>query len=409
MMDSSVGLISGHSEKSFTGKGCVIRKIKIAGTPQGAEIGKIAGSFSYVRYDDPMENIVKEWRDIEDVYSLGVVDEEGRPLGIIVKRELMDILGQPYGRELHITKTAERMMRRVRSFDFNKNLFSVSEQISADLYNPGNTYYLLTTGEERFGGIFSTRDMLIYLSKMSTSDITLATRLQACIVKEETFFSETGFEILGASRMAKGVGGDFYSIEKYNSDRWVFSICDVSGKGISASLISMTIGGMLSIWDMKNGLDTFIGRLNRYIINNFESGRFITGVFMDFNPENRKITVYDMGHSYIYLHREGRINQIRTKCGCPPLGIEPSLNPVGAVLSLKKEDLLIVITDGIEEQTDTMGTPFSIRRVGEIIQRERGNGVKAIKKKLFDAIDEHRKNQTIHDDMTLVMLDYMGE
>jgi sigma-B regulation protein RsbU (phosphoserine phosphatase) len=39
--------------------------------------------------------------------------------------------------------------------------------------------------------------------------------------------------------MARGIGGDYYHLARLDNGNWLCAVCDVSGKGVSASLVSV--------------------------------------------------------------------------------------------------------------------------------------------------------------------------
>jgi len=65
-------------------------------------------------------------------------------------------------------------------------------------------FYLLVDGAGRYSGIFSTIDLLIYLSNLTSRDILLAQRLQTAIVKERLSFSLKRTTVRGCSRFMQG-------------------------------------------------------------------------------------------------------------------------------------------------------------------------------------------------------------
>jgi len=374
---------------------------------RGEVIGKIASSYYFIYNDVKIEALAEALLENETVTTLGVVDKDGGILGIVVRKELFDLLGQQFGRDLFRHKTVAKIIRDVPRFNFNRNLFSVSEEISEYTAKKTMQYFLLTIGNT-FMGIFSTRDMMYYLSDMTTRDLNLAKRLQRSIVKEESILNGDTFNILGASHMAKGVGGDFYHFARYAPQKYVLSVFDVSGKGISASLISTIIGGMVQFHDFNNGIQPFVKKLNNYITITFELEKFITGVILDFDETNGTVTIHDMGHAYIYIFRNGKLHRIRTNRRTIPIGIQPELISEGVPFQMAKDDIILLLTDGVEEQPNEHGEEYGIRRLANILQLNRHRGLMKMKNELLYNLHEFRHTQPQYDDITMVMLEYTG-
>lgn len=372
----------------------------------GMVIGKIASAFHRVRAGTKIRDLAEALLENENIFALGVVDEADRVTGIVVRRDLFDILGKPFGRDLYTNKTVEKVMKPAVRFDAATNIFAVAEELAGTLNASVIGYYVLTGGDDVFAGVFSSKDLLICLSEMTRTDIELARRLQAGMVREEFMEGSPRFAVVGASSMAKGVGGDYYSIRRYDGVRRLLAVCDVSGKGIAASLVTAIIDGMLSIYDFSGGLRHFIIRLNEYIALTFQSERFVTGVFADFDEHSGEVVLYDLGHSYIFVYRDGRLSKITTKDDNIPLGIQRDILPRSARFALQRDDLLIIITDGIIEQLNPGGEQYGIKRLAGKIQEFRHKGLKRIKDELFADIAGFRGREVQHDDMTMILLEY---
>lgn len=375
---------------------------------RGEVIGKIASSYYYIYNDVKIEALAEALLENESVHSLGVIDRNEKIQGIIVRKELFDLLGQQFGRDLYRHKSVEKIIRKVPCYNFNRNLFSVSEEISDYTAKKTMQYFLLSVGD-KFMGIFSTRDMMYYLSDMTSRDLNLAKRLQRSIVKEESVLNGETFNIVGASHMAKGVGGDFYHFARYAPHKYILSVFDVSGKGISASLLSTIISGMVQFHDFNNGISPFVKKLNNYITVTFELEKFITGVILDFDDTNGIITIHDMGHSYIYILRNSTLHRIRTNKQTIPIGIQAELTSKGVPFQLKKDDVILIITDGVEEQPNEYGEEYGNRRLANILQRNRHRGLIKMKNELLYNLHEFRHTQPQYDDITMVMLEYTAE
>ncbi|MFP4409833.1 MAG: CBS domain-containing protein, partial [Spirochaetaceae bacterium] len=235
-------------------------------------IARIATNFYYCREDEKIFALADKLRENETIMAVGVVDEKDKVVGIIVRKDFFNTMVRPYARDIFRNHPVSEIVQQGRVFDADINLFSVSEEISEDMRKPGVTYYLLTNEDGLFRGIFSTQDMLLYLSQITQSDIALARKLQSRIVRERHFVVGRSFEFVASSRTAKGVGGDYYEIRQFQENLWMAALCDVSGKGVAASIITAIIWGMMSMFSFTKGcLAEFVRSLNEYIVQTFES------------------------------------------------------------------------------------------------------------------------------------------
>lgn len=373
----------------------------------GETIGAIASGFQYVALGAKIDDLAGELLKDERIHAVGVVNEQGGVEGVILRDDLLGMLSKPFGRELFHNKLIDRAVKRVKVFGFTRSVYSVAEELAGDLGSTETRHYALIDGRSRFAGLFTSDDLVQYLSEMTQRDLALAQKLQSCIVREEVALRSPRSVILGASRMARGVGGDYFSIRNYAEGRFLLAICDVSGKGMPASLLSVLMDGMLSVYDLHRGIEGYIVSLNSYIYTTFRTDKYITGVFVDFDEERGTATVYDMGHSYQYLLRNGRFIQLKLKYRSLPIGIDPRCAPRGNSFTLQSGDLFMLFTDGIEEQRNVEGDELGISGIVPVVKRIRPAGVKAIKEGILEEIRNFKGTQTQQDDITMILLEYL--
>ncbi len=369
-------------------------------------IGNAAGFNCFVDKDETVSRLHDALVKDNDIYALAVVDGEYRVQGIIVRREFFNLLSSPDKRELYSRRTVASLMRQAPVFSADANVLSVSDEISDKLNQPSMTYYMLVREPGRFAGIFSSKDILVYLSEMTKKDIESAKKLQSGIVRAERLETSERVSMVGASSMARGIGGDFYDFKNYDNENWFITVCDVSGKGIAASTIPPLIGGMLSGYDFRNGIRKFVVTLNDYLFSKFNTEIYVTGVFSVINTRNMETTLFDTGHSYLFIHRDGKLLKLATKEENIPMGIQKELQIRGVKFTAQPGDIMVLLTDGVIEQRGSGDEKYGEKRLGDLITRYRDMGLKRIKDEVFAEVAVHRGNLPQQDDMTLVMVEY---
>lgn len=375
---------------------------------RGQMIGKLATGYYYTFNDTMIKDLAQELNKNPEILSLAVVDKELKPLGVIIRKELFDMLGKPFGKEVFENKMAERFLIKVPVFDKERNILSILDELDRKMSRHKTERYLLQNKDGKFNGIFTNIDLLSYLSEITQTDIKLAKQLQTSIVKENYSLYESHFNLFAVSRMAKGVGGDFYTSLQYHPNHWVLSICDVSGKGVAAALVTAILGGVVSMYDFKDGLAHFIKKLNHYIFESFNTEKYLTGIFMKMDARTGKITLFDMGHSYLYLYRNNMMYKMKSDVKNFPIGITLELDPQSSHISLIPGDILIACTDGIPEQTNEAGEEYGISKIASYIRKHLPRGLEKMGRDLFDNIQHYKGKEPLRDDMTLLILQYKG-
>ncbi|MBN2080100.1 MAG: SpoIIE family protein phosphatase [Spirochaetes bacterium] len=357
-----------------------------------------------MRDDVIVEDLLRELNENPSVPSVGVIDGAGTVAGIVTRDMFFDILGRPFGRDLYKNKMVRTIMMPARQFLANGKIFTIADELEDDLRIPKDLHYVIIDDNHGFAGIFTNRDLLVYLSEISRREIDFAKSIQSVIVPEETLFVGRSFKALAATAMAKEVGGDYYCVKKIDDSNWFFSICDVSGKGISAALLSVLMGGINYISDFSAGIREYVMRLNQFIFDSFMGERFMTGVFAMFSEETRKMIVYDAGHSLVFLWRSRRLASLKSVSQNIPLGIDGKYQPACYTVALMPGDMMIMITDGIEGQSNQEGERFGVARLHSRVRNMDVVDIKKLKDEIFQDIGRFRGHQAQDDDMTMLLL-----
>ncbi len=372
----------------------------------GEVIAKLASSRMFISQDASVYDLAEGMEKNPGIFGVGVVDQKGVPVGIVLRRELFDNLGKMNGRDLYKRKLAPTVMSPPRIFRDDMSIFSVADILSEELSKGASLYYMLVDGSGRFAGIFSTTDLLIYLSNITARDISLARRLQNAIVKETFSFSGKRTLLLGASAMAKEVGGDFYVLKRLDDGKLLIAICDVSGKGIAASLITAVLGGFFDGYTESNSVKSFARTLNRYIIDTFSLEYFVTGIIIEFDEDTGEAIICDMGHSYMLVMEGAKLMRLGSETANPPLGVQPDLNPVTRTYRMKPGSLLVLFTDGVIDQTDGNGHDYTEQRLWGLLKTHGGLAPQQLSGRLAADLSSFRGEAPQRDDVTFVIMKY---
>ena len=195
--------------------------------------------------------------------------------------------------------------------------------------------------------------------------------------KLSTAFTETEYaDFAGYYKGAKGVSGDYFSYLQLNEFDWGIIKCDVSGKGVSASLIMVQIATIFidyfSSWNVAThpkSLTTVLVRVNDLLEQMGFVGRFAALTIGILNVKSGKLRLCHAGDNQVHIYRAaiGKVECV-TLAQTPAAGILPTtLIPNGFPeydLALNKGDVLLLFTDGMEESKrnfrDKEGAPYTL-------------------------------------------------
>lgn len=378
--------------------------------PNTQSISRIASSYKYCRANTRTYQLADALTADKTAMAVAVVDDQMNVVGIVIRKEFLTIMVRPYARDVFRNDPVSEIMQEAATFFVDANIFSVAEGLGATLQSQEISYFVLEDRHRKYAGVFSTQDMLVYLSNLTTTDIQLARQLQARIVKEREFIVGDEFEFVGVSNAAKGVGGDYYEIRHIREGKWIVALCDVSGKGVAASIVTATIWGMMNMYDFSAGsLADFVSRLNESVVHTFESEKFVTGIFLIFDEHTRNVTVCDMGHSHIFLLRRGSIRRINTKQENVPIGIISGFTPRVSTFNPLELDTVFVLTDGLTEQKNEDGNAYNLDHIGRLLSPRSTLPVELLADDLLKDFHTFRGRQSLSDDVTFVLLRFQKQ
>jgi sigma-B regulation protein RsbU (phosphoserine phosphatase) len=183
---------------------------------------------------------------------------------------------------------------------------------------------------------------------------------QALLPRSSPFIP--GFRVSGLSIPAGAIGGDWYDFIPLENGRWGLVLADVSGKGTAAALLMSATRGMLrSLAQTGSGPGEVLTCLNKLMVEDFPSGRFVTMVYAEFDPATRTLRIANAGHlPPLLVDSEGH-RWIATEHGLP-LGIAPSKFSETEV-TLGPEARLAFYSDGITEAALESGEEYGPERL----------------------------------------------
>lgn len=375
-------------------------------------IGSLASSHYYTHQNNRVQDLADYLDKNPHIFILGIVDDNMKCVGIMTKRDFQDKVGTRFGRDLYSKRKIIDLASEARTFKIKKNIFTVAAKINDELASTSNVYYALRRNDETFYGIFSSKDMLVFLSSITQKEMDMAEKIQTNIIKNNMYVEDESYTAVGYSKMAQAIGGDYYNIIKYDSNRCLLVLCDVSGKGISASIVTGIIGGMFDTFNIKDGFKQFLVKMNRYIYRTFNLNKYITALIMNLDAHNGKVRIIDLGHCMaegnFYLVRNNKFHIIRNRNYGIPIGLEEDIEVETDSLELNDGDRIIVCTDGLHDQFNENGEGFDVAKLEKLVLDNNDRKPQELQKLIVSEIKEWRNGQPAFDDMTFIIIDYRG-
>lgn len=253
-------------------------------------------------------------------------------------------------------------------------------------------------------------------------EIALASRIQSRILASADLATHPRLEIENFHRSHSEIGGDLYDFIRVGSDRVLFYVGDVSGKGISAALVMSNLQGQIrTLAELGVPLPKLLAQLHRRLIQLYgenESG-FVTlflGLIDLSEPQRATLTYLNAGHPPPLLLRQGTVMPLQANLSL--LGVDipgmPAVESVAPIqLTLEPADHLVAYTDGLIEQTSPKGEVLGVEKLQEMLTGYAPPSAKALLSYIRQLLEDHRKGrmtpasdptkpQAMEDDTTII-------
>ncbi len=230
------------------------------------------------------------------------------------------------------------------------------------------------------------------------------------------------YSLYGFTQPAQKVGGDYYQyfLSKGDEEYIDFVICDVSGKGVSASLIVENFDAALKLYKtMFEDIELMMFYVNNFICENIILGKFITAFFARVHRKTGIIHYVNAGHNapYLFKKKNGKIKTTELKnCG-PILGLTKDFAYSSHFLKMDPDDALVAFSDGIVEAMDKREMLFGEKKLIKSYEKaltiysKNADTTKAqfIAEFIREEINIFQDRDNQHDDLTMVVLTRSGE
>jgi sigma-B regulation protein RsbU (phosphoserine phosphatase) len=212
-----------------------------------------------------------------------------------------------------------------------------------------------------------------------------------------------GVEFATLFEPSAALGGDYFDILRLDQARLAVMIADVSGHGLSSGLRMAMLKAAFSILiEQEESPAAILRRLDTLVRGSAEERFFVTATLSLIDLAGGRVELWNAGHPPTYLLRRGDAREIVLPGS--PLG---SLGQAygHATIELAAGDVLVWLSDGFIEATDSGGEPFGYERVLEALSGA-GATILEVRARLLSAVERHAAGQPADDDRTLVVMGY---
>jgi serine phosphatase RsbU (regulator of sigma subunit) len=236
----------------------------------------------------------------------------------------------------------------------------------------------------------------------------IAREIQSNILPRE-YPSGDNFEIAGAYKSAREIGGDYYDFIEFDDRHLGILVADVSGKSLPGMLV------MLMTRDIVKGLTRncmeparLLAEVNRRLLPNIKKGMFVT-MFLGVLDRHEGLFRYaSAGHNPLLVVRGAAGAAELTKTRGYPLGMVPHEMFEKRVecceINLAEGDWVVQYTDGVNEAQDAGGNEFGVERFARAVEANRSLGASQLVERVMAEHSAFVQGAPQYDDITLLAL-----
>jgi anti-anti-sigma factor len=207
------------------------------------------------------------------------------------------------------------------------------------------------------------------------------------------------------------VGGDYYDFVVVDEDTLGVVVADVSGKGVPGSLVMTMIRTALRMEARGNySANRVMSNMNDFVTDDMKRDMFVTVFYVILDSKNRVISYASAGHNPMILYRAESEETFFLNPRGFPVGISLPDDDLFSrsidveKVKLKKDDMLIIYTDGVTEAMNNKREQFGEERLIECIK----DGGKLPPQEFIDLLTKRIKEFTgdepQNDDITVVAI-----
>jgi len=240
------------------------------------------------------------------------------------------------------------------------------------------------------------------------NDLRLARNIQQnVLLKKERYF--TFLQIASLYNPHSEVSGDFYDIAEIKPEVVRFFIADVTGHGLQAALVTMTLKSEYDFFKSKElAPDQLLTELNKSFIEKVKGANiFATAFILDIHHEKNLVEYSSAGHPPQILlasTEHDKVNILTTK-GLP-LGVLETSRYLSGQQRIEKGARAYLYTDGITEAHNEELQEFGSERFVEEILKTREKSVETQLRTIHEIISLFSGKSPVADDQTFIVVQF---
>ena len=204
---------------------------------------------------------------------------------------------------------------------------------------------------------------------------------------------------------ARGISGDYFDAIRLDDKRILYTICDVAGKGVPASMLMIMIRTILHTISHKHkAAHTLLRELNYHIAGRIGVDQYATMAVFILDTERREISYSNAAHHPLYIFRnKERIFRSFDTEGLP-IGVDKQSQFGHKRIRLESGDYIFLFTDGLPEARNSRGEELTNEKLLKLLAHNTDREPEDLAESVKNYILRYSKDSKQHDDQTFLAL-----
>ena len=248
-------------------------------------------------------------------------------------------------------------------------------------------------------------------SKIRKRDIRQASEIQRSFVKTDypAFPGRTDIDLFALYKPAQGVSGDLFDYFFIDEEHLVFTIGDVSGKGVPAAFFMSVAQTIIKKNAIKTSARDIVTFVNKELYTTNQHQFFLTLFLGVFNVKTGLLKYCNAAHTAPYvLKGNGELLELAQSHGLP-LGLYSDKLYEEAEINLSIGDSIVLYTDGVTELNDASNLQYSNERLEENLKSLQGHTPREMVHRIEKSLKIFIGDAIQSDDISLLILRYNGK
>jgi phosphoserine phosphatase RsbU/P len=215
-----------------------------------------------------------------------------------------------------------------------------------------------------------------------------------------------GIEYHGLCIPADEIGGDYYDYIKLNHDETGFAVGDTTGHNLSSALLMASLLSFVRSHAIicKDDLKQLLYQVNNHICDSTLPGHYATIFYGVYNNSDSSFRYVNAGHNPPIIFRKQNDTYEVLNGGGLMIGIKQMFEYNEMQLTIEKEDVLLLYTDGITDTFDKNNTLYGEERLISLVKNNLHLSTKELCNEITKDVYKYSGGRKQADDMSLLII-----